>query len=276
MSTHPAAAGRPRRSSWAGCWTSTSTSTCPPTPRRRSARRWPRTPTSRRRSTPPWPPTWPRPTRRRRPSAAAELDDHPGPGRRRERRDQPDVGHRAGRGRRRARRDRTPAPAAPGGGARDPARRPRASRRRRPPTTTRRRRPSRRTAPARSPSSGRCCASAAGSWTISNTAQAGARCTDCRATAIAFQVVIVEGQPTQVAPVNKAVAVNDQCTRCVVYAGARQLVRVVDKPVRFTAKGALTLARRAPRPARARAPGPDRRPARRGARGAGGARARRA
>jgi hypothetical protein len=74
-----------------------------------------------------------------------------------------------------------------------------------------------------------------------NIAQAGARCTDCRATAIAFQVLIVEGQPERLAPVNRAVAVNDQCTRCVVYAGARQLVRVVDKPVRFTARGALTL-----------------------------------
>lgn len=74
-----------------------------------------------------------------------------------------------------------------------------------------------------------------------NVAQAGARCTDCRATAIAFQVLIVEGQPSKVAPVNRAVAVNDQCTRCTVYAGARQFVRVVDKPVRFTAKGALTL-----------------------------------
>jgi putative peptide zinc metalloprotease protein len=74
-----------------------------------------------------------------------------------------------------------------------------------------------------------------------NIAQAGARCTDCRATAIAFQIVIVEGQPSQLAPVNRAVAVNDQCTRCVVYAGARQLVRVVDRPVRFTARGALTL-----------------------------------
>ena len=74
-----------------------------------------------------------------------------------------------------------------------------------------------------------------------NTAQAGARCSDCRATAIAFQIVIVEGQPEKLAPVNQAVAVNDQCTRCVVYAGARQLVRVVDKPVRFTARGALTL-----------------------------------
>ncbi|MBE2314909.1 hypothetical protein DVA67_002905 [Solirubrobacter sp. CPCC 204708] len=75
-----------------------------------------------------------------------------------------------------------------------------------------------------------------------NVAQAGARCSDCRSTAIAFQIVIVEGQPEKFAPVNQAVAVNDQCTRCVVYAGARQLVRVVDKPVRFTAKGLLTLA----------------------------------
>ena len=54
-------------------------------------------------------------------------------------------------------------------------------------------------------------------------------------------MVIVEGTPEQLAPLNQAVAVNDQCTRCVVYAGARQLVRVVDRPVRFTARGALTL-----------------------------------
>jgi hypothetical protein len=74
-----------------------------------------------------------------------------------------------------------------------------------------------------------------------NIAQAGARCSDCRATAIAFQIVIVEGQPERLAPLNRAVAVNDQCTRCEVYAGARQLVRVVDKPVRFTVRGALTL-----------------------------------
>ncbi len=75
-----------------------------------------------------------------------------------------------------------------------------------------------------------------------NVAQAGARCSDCRATAIAFQVLIVEGQPEKLSPFNQAVAVNDQCTRCVVYAGARQLVRVVDRPVRFTARGAITLA----------------------------------
>ena len=75
-----------------------------------------------------------------------------------------------------------------------------------------------------------------------NIAQAGARCTGCRATAIAFQVVIVQGPPERVEPLNRAVAVNDQCTQCVVYAGARQLVRVVDKPVRFTARGVVTLA----------------------------------
>ena len=74
-----------------------------------------------------------------------------------------------------------------------------------------------------------------------NIAQAGARCTDCRATAIAFQIVIVEGQPEKLEPLNRAVAVNDQCARCEVYAGARQLVRVVDKPVRFTVRGALVL-----------------------------------
>jgi hypothetical protein len=74
-----------------------------------------------------------------------------------------------------------------------------------------------------------------------NIAQAGARCTDCRATAIAFQIVIVQGRPERLEPRNRAVAVNDQCTRCEVYAGARQLVRVVDKPVRFTVRGALIL-----------------------------------
>jgi hypothetical protein len=74
-----------------------------------------------------------------------------------------------------------------------------------------------------------------------NIAQAGARCSDCRATAIAFQIVIVQGQPEKLEPLNRAVAVNDQCTRCEVYAGARQLVRVVDKPVRFTVRGALIL-----------------------------------
>jgi len=74
-----------------------------------------------------------------------------------------------------------------------------------------------------------------------NIANAAARCIDCRATAIAFQVVLVEGSPSQVVPHNQAVAINDQCTNCVVYAGARQFVRLVPKKARFTREGLYTL-----------------------------------
>ena len=75
-----------------------------------------------------------------------------------------------------------------------------------------------------------------------NAANAGARCTDCRATAIAFQIVLVSGVPDTVTPHNRAVAVNDACTRCVVAAEARQFVRVVDQPVKFTDAGRAVLA----------------------------------
>ncbi len=76
-----------------------------------------------------------------------------------------------------------------------------------------------------------------------NRAAAAARCTDCRATAIAFQIVLASGNPSEVAPVNEAIAVNDQCTNCVVYAGARQLVRTVASDgARFTGAGRATLA----------------------------------
>ena len=43
-------------------------------------------------------------------------------------------------------------------------------------------------------------------------------------------------------PHNRAVAVNDACTRCVVVAEARQFVRVVDEPVKFTDAGRAVLA----------------------------------
>jgi len=75
-----------------------------------------------------------------------------------------------------------------------------------------------------------------------NSATAMARCTDCRATAIAFQIVLVSGTPDSLVPHNRAVAVNDQCTRCVVAAEARQFVRVVDQPVKFTDAGMAELA----------------------------------
>jgi putative peptide zinc metalloprotease protein len=75
-----------------------------------------------------------------------------------------------------------------------------------------------------------------------NAANAGARCTGCRATAIAFQVVLVSGLPERLTPHNRAVAINDQCTECVVVAEARQFVRVVDEPVKFTDAGRDVLA----------------------------------
>jgi hypothetical protein len=74
-----------------------------------------------------------------------------------------------------------------------------------------------------------------------NAANAGARCVRCGATAIAFQVVIASGARV-VTPVNRAVAITDHCTECVVAAEARQFVRVVDRPVRLTGEGRATLA----------------------------------
>jgi putative peptide zinc metalloprotease protein len=70
-----------------------------------------------------------------------------------------------------------------------------------------------------------------------NKAHAAARCTGCEATAIAFQVVLVSGAPSTVAPTNEAVALNLECTQCEVVAEARQFVRVVDAPVRITGAG---------------------------------------
>ena len=75
-----------------------------------------------------------------------------------------------------------------------------------------------------------------------NAANAAARCARCRATAIAFQIAIVSGAPQTVAPINQAVALNHQCTECVVVAEARQFVRVVDQPARLTRAGRAELA----------------------------------
>ena len=76
-----------------------------------------------------------------------------------------------------------------------------------------------------------------------NTANAAARCTDCRATAIAFQVVLASRGTTVGTVRNQAVAINDQCTNCVVFAGARQFVRVIADAnnAAFTDAGRATL-----------------------------------
>jgi len=75
-----------------------------------------------------------------------------------------------------------------------------------------------------------------------NRAHAAATCTDCEATAIAFQIVLVSGSPATVTPVNEAVAINEGCTRCETAAEARQFVRVVDQRVKITGRGRRELA----------------------------------
>jgi putative peptide zinc metalloprotease protein len=74
-----------------------------------------------------------------------------------------------------------------------------------------------------------------------NAANAAARCVRCEATAIAFQIVIAS-EAQRVAPINQAVALNHQCTECVVVAEARQFVRVVDAPVKLSGRGRAELA----------------------------------
>ena len=75
-----------------------------------------------------------------------------------------------------------------------------------------------------------------------NTAVAYANCEACRAVAIAFQIVIVQGSPSTVTPQNVAVAVNDQCPDCSTLALAYQFVVGRGEPVEFTRRGLARLA----------------------------------
>ena len=74
-----------------------------------------------------------------------------------------------------------------------------------------------------------------------NSATARARCLNCGATAIAFQIVLVSGSPRTVVPRNTAEAVNVECTGCQTVAEARQFVRVLPDRVRFTGAGRAVL-----------------------------------
>jgi hypothetical protein len=66
-------------------------------------------------------------------------------------------------------------------------------------------------------------------------------CSDCRATAIAMQIVLAVRADT-VTPHNRAEAVNNVANRAEAYAFAPQFVRVLNRPARFTGKGRSTLA----------------------------------
>ena len=70
-----------------------------------------------------------------------------------------------------------------------------------------------------------------------NTAAALARCEDCQTVALAFQVVLVYGDADVVVPENRAIAFNDECSVCLTYASATQIVLGVPHGTHFTQAG---------------------------------------
>ena len=74
-----------------------------------------------------------------------------------------------------------------------------------------------------------------------NAAVAYASCTDCQTTALAIEIVLVEGNPTTIAPTNLAIAENVACTLCDTFASAYQFVISTGGPVHFTEEGIAEL-----------------------------------
>jgi hypothetical protein len=70
-----------------------------------------------------------------------------------------------------------------------------------------------------------------------NAAVAISSCSSCQTTAIAIEIVLVEGDPTTVTPQNESAAVNAGCTLCDTFAAAYQFVVGTGGPVRFTPDG---------------------------------------
>ncbi len=77
--------------------------------------------------------------------------------------------------------------------------------------------------------------------TEENSAVAYASCNSCETTAIAIEIVLVEGNPTNESPQNAAVAVNESCNLCDTFATAYQFVVNTGGPVRFTSEGIRAL-----------------------------------
>jgi len=75
-----------------------------------------------------------------------------------------------------------------------------------------------------------------------NGAVAYASCTDCAAVAVAFEIVLVEGDPSTVTPTNVAIAINDNCDTCVAVAEAYQFVLGTGGLVHFDHEGNQILA----------------------------------
>ena len=70
-----------------------------------------------------------------------------------------------------------------------------------------------------------------------NNAVAYASCNSCQTTAIAIEIVLVEGSPSNESPVNKAIAINQECNLCDTFATAYQFVINTNGPVHFTEEG---------------------------------------
>jgi hypothetical protein len=66
-------------------------------------------------------------------------------------------------------------------------------------------------------------------------------CTGCRTVTVALQAVIIEGNPTTVAPQNAAVAVNENCLSCLTFAYAHQYVFSPHHPVVLNRDATLAL-----------------------------------
>ena len=66
--------------------------------------------------------------------------------------------------------------------------------------------------------------------TPTNRAEAYSSCTNCQTFAVALQIAFIRSDASTVAPVNQAIAVNNQCTGCVTSARALQYVFLVDDP----------------------------------------------
>ena len=75
-----------------------------------------------------------------------------------------------------------------------------------------------------------------------NAAVAYSSCTDCAAVAIAFELVLVAGNPDTVTPTNLAIAINENCDTCVAVAEAYQFVLGTGGIVHFDAEGNRMLA----------------------------------
>jgi putative peptide zinc metalloprotease protein len=70
-----------------------------------------------------------------------------------------------------------------------------------------------------------------------NAAVAYSSCADCKTTAIAIQILLVDGSPSTYTPSNVAVAINENCSSCQTFAAAYQFVVQTNGPVRFTKQG---------------------------------------